>query len=72
MSRKPFLTTARKRFISSLAKNLILVGSAAAFGGEYLFRLSGRPRVWFLLAVGSILLVLFWVGVALAVDGEEY
>ena len=65
------LTKARKRFISSLIKNLILVLVAAAFGGEYLFRLSGSARLWFIGAVVVSALTLFVIGVWLAVDEES-
>ena len=67
MSRK-ILTKARKRFISSLTKNLIIVVVAGAFGGEYIFRLSGVMRLWFVAAVFAAALTLFTVGVWLAVD----
>jgi len=44
---------------------------AAAFGGEYLFKLAGQMRVVFIVGVGTGLLILFFVGVGLAVDEEE-
>jgi len=68
---KKVLTKARKGYISSLTKSLILVDIGAAFGGEYLFKLSGIVRVVFIASVGLVAVVLFALGVWLAVDGES-
>jgi hypothetical protein len=70
MAARKVLTKARKRYISSLTKNLILVVIAAAFGGEYLFKLAGPRRIWFVGAVVVVVLTLFSIGVWLAVEGD--
>ncbi len=71
MASRKVLTRARKRFISSLTKNLIVVVIAAAFGGEYLFKLSGGVRVGFIVAVAGASPTLFIVGVWLAGEDKE-
>ena len=68
---KKVLTKVRRRFISSLSKHLILVVFGAAFGGETIFRLGGIARLFFIMGVVVVVLVLFSVGVWLAVDDNE-
>ena len=70
-TRRHVLTKARQRFISALAKNLIVVVVAAVFGGDLLFKFAGVGRVWFIVVVTAVVLVLLAVGVWLAVDDEE-
>ena len=68
---RKILTKARRRFITSLAKNLIVVVVAAAFGSDLVLGLSGRVRVVVTMACGLSILTLFAVGFWLAVDDEE-
>ena len=65
------LTNARKEFISSLSKNLILVLTAGAIGGEYVFKLAGLNRFIFFGTLLVAVLILLLVGIGLAVDNDN-